>query len=201
MSADLINTILRALPGEGRCMDIAALARTVGRNRKDVSRSCARLVDRHVIERVRPGCFRLTPAGVAGREAGRRLTSGPNGPLTGVYLRPKQSTFRGRVWKALRSMTKATIPDLVTVAATGNERDPEGGAYQYLRALEAKGVVVRLARREPGAAPTSPGFNRYLLVRDLGPLAPTIKGGGVFDPNSRSMVSRRCAPGGAEAAT
>lgn len=196
MTAKIINAILNALPVGDVGMTLAALARAVGEERTAVSQSCCRLVKRRLIERIGTGRYRLTATGRAARDAGGRLTTGPNGPHTGIR-KPEKNTFRGRFWVALRRLEKATISELVGMAAVDG-RDGEKADYdnarKYLRALRAFGIVVILPRREPGTAPTSNGQLRFYLKRDLGPLAPVVRTGrhegGLWDPNAGEIIQR-----------
>ena len=101
--------------------------------------------------------------------------------------------MRERLWKALRGLGKATIPELCQLACRDGERAAESNAGKYLRQLERCGFVARMRRRESGTAPTSPGFVRYLLRpdKDPGPKAPVTRErlGLLYDPNSGKSYS------------
>jgi len=91
----------------------------------------------------------------------------------------------------MRMSGKFTVPEILRLAAQPGVR---GGSadnlHRYLRALEAAGYVRRLPVREPGTAPGSNGYVRWLLVRDSGPVAPTIRRDGtVLDRNSGEIIS------------
>jgi hypothetical protein len=126
---------------------------------------------RGLAERVGKGLYRVTKAGRAAHAEGRKVRSGPCRAHTG-RRRPRADSLQARLWRALRQVKKATVPDLITLAARDTDRDPGSSARHYIRALAAAGYVALLKSREPGTAPTSNGFKRYLLTRDTGPAAP-----------------------------
>lgn len=99
-------------------------------------------------------------------------------------------TKRQKYWTALRIAGKATLVDLVETASRRGD-DPAkaiGNARKYLKALAKAGVAAVLPLRAKGHAPTSNGFLRFAIVRDLGPLAPIVRHKGVFDPNTRETI-------------
>lgn len=130
------------------------------------------------------GRYRLTKEGRAFLEAGKPLTSGPRGPQPGK--RYFSGTLRERVWRAIRIKRKFSALEILPLAARGEERDAESNVGKYLRALARSGFLVIMKGRERGPAPTSPGYLRYLLVRDTGPQAPRWlpRRGCVYDPNT-----------------
>lgn len=144
--------------------------------------------------------FAATEAGECWIAAGKTVTSGANGPRTGV---PKKSAgIRQRIWEVLRRKQKATLNDLVEMA--WRDGDPEAvkvidNARKYLTALARAGIVKKLATRAPGFAPSSNGFNRYALLRDLGPRAPLTGRTFVTNPNApdteaRILYRKGCTP-------
>jgi hypothetical protein len=62
-------------------------------------------------------------------------------------------------------------------------------ARTYLLLLCRAGVALRLRDREPGFAPSSNGFVRYALMKDLGPIAPVTRANALFDPNARKHIA------------
>lgn len=130
------------------------------------------------------GRYNLTKEGRAFVEAGKPLTSGPRGPQPGK--RYFKGTLRERVWRAIRIKKKFSALEIIPLAARGQERDAESNVGKYLRVLARAGFLTTMKTRERGPAPTSPGFLRYLLVRDTGPQAPRWipRRGCVYDPNT-----------------
>lgn len=193
MAAHITEKVLGALPGDASETTAARLATETGLDRNAVYDCCAKLRRRGLVERSKRGRYRLTTAGRAARAASQSIRSGPIGPNGIKTPRPVSGTLRERVWKALRRLGKATIPDLCQLASRGAERSAENNAGKYLRQLERCGFVAQMHRREPGTAPSSNGFVRYLLVpnRDPGPAAPVVRErlGLLYDPNSRKSYS------------
>ncbi len=190
------NAVLRLLaqgPWELSAGEIVAHLKPQPK-RKQLLEALGRLMQRKLVERVKPmrqanferiePHYRLTPGGRDFVAAGKRVTSGPNGPLAGVRDRGQQ-TFRARLWRALRIARKATIPELIEIARdkTDTEAVP-ANAFVYLKYLARAGVVAKLPTRERGHAITSPGFTRWALLRDLGPLAPIAAAKHLVDPNA-----------------
>lgn len=127
-----------------------------------------------------------TKAGRALIAGGKRITSGPRGP----HAAPRKAlanTQRQKLWSAFRISKKATRAALAE--AVGGEADAAmENARAFLKALLRAGVAVEMRAREKGFAPTSNGFKRFALVRDLGPLAPSARQAGLFDPNNGETI-------------
>lgn len=181
-----MQVLLEALPEQG-CRTTAELAAVTGLDPKYVSQRAAVLHARALIVTDRPGCYRITAAGLVARAAGTVSRPGPKGPLTGRKPAGAVSLTQ-HVWTALRFAKKATVRELVGLAGLddGRYRDPVGQAGRYLALLTISGHVAALPRREPGTAPTSNGHIRFLLVRDSGPRAPlwSQRHGDITDPNT-----------------
>jgi hypothetical protein len=179
--ASTIQTpIVDALMG-GACLTTAALVEMTGFEGRRVADACCRLVSRGWIVRRERGCFELSAEGRRAVAAGETITGGPTGPLTqAVPRRPRRRTVRDKMWSAMRVLGKVRIADMETMA--GASRD---NAQRYVGALEKAGYLVRL-RPEPGSAPTSNGYCRWLLVRNSGPEAPVYRAlsADVYDRNT-----------------
>lgn len=163
--------LLQAL-AHGQSRDIDELVRALGLSRRQVSDAAAILVRRDLVERLIPGCYRLTDTGRAAAAGNARITSGPTGP-TGAIPR-RRDTFRERAWRSMRVRRAFTVDDIVSDAGRG-EADIRNNAQSYLRQLRLAGYVGERPNRQPGTAPSSPGFKRFMLVRDTGPQAPAYR--------------------------
>jgi hypothetical protein len=184
---DLLRLLTEARP----CVTQRALSKQLDWPYRRVQRAMEALRRRKYVERLHPDCYRATAAGRAAWREGVRITVGPKGPLTGRRV-TAQGKLRPRLWRAIRILKKFTVGDLISIAASEAEHcEPaklNASALRYLSCLRRAGYIVVLREREPGSAPTSNGFKRYLLLpdRNTGPLAPQIgKGGTVYDPNLR----------------
>lgn len=172
--------VVEALTG-GACLTTAALAEVTRLEGRDVAKACSSLVSRGWIVRRERGCFELSESGRKAVTAGEIITSGPTRPLTQAEpRRPRRRTVRDKMWAAMRVLQKFRIADLQTMA--GASRD---NAQRYVGALERTGYLIRL-RPEPGSAPTSNGYQRWLLVRNSGPAAPVYRAnaGDIYDRNT-----------------
>lgn len=184
IAQQLLTAIYLGAPSE--CITEARMVALTGLGAKQVENAAQRLLKHGLIERVGPGCHQLTDAGRAMLASGLTLRSGPNGSQPGKRI--FSDTARVRAWAALRIRRKASMPELIALVVRGDdrERDIESNLGKYLRALAKAGYVKALPRREPGLAPTSNGYVRYLLLKDTGPLAPVWRPAKetVYDPNT-----------------
>lgn len=133
------------------------------------------LMDRGLVRRCWKGVYALSPEGEAHLAAGKTITSGPKGPRVPTPFSP--STLRTRLWRALRLKRVASVDELLVLAAKGTEGNAREDARRYLNALAKAGIL------DP--AYTRSGPQRWLLLRDTGPLAPqwNKRQKRVFDPN------------------
>lgn len=179
-------SILDVLGRAARPVSLPAIAAAARLTADQVASSTAVLVRRGLAERVTadgspraprqaPAYFQATEQGRAGEVA---IRTGPTGPHSGRPS-PRRGTLRELVWKALRKVRKATVADLVQIAAMGEERAPEQNARKYLQALAAHGYVRVLPRRKGGR-------KQYLIVQDTGPKAPEWHPASaqLYDPNT-----------------
>ncbi len=175
-----LSGLLRAL-ATAECAPLDDLVGATGMARTRVATAMEILRSRGLVNSVGPGCYAVTAAGRRVVTSGREIRSGPRGLHTGVR-RPAQDTLRTRLWRALRLKRKASLPQLLTLAARGSERAAENNAWMYLRALHSAGYIERLATRAPGISPSSRGRIRWLMLRDTGPKAPVVR------PRHRAVV-------------
>lgn len=170
------------------CMTIDALADELGLSNRQVSDAASGLIKRGYLERAEIGCFRLTEEGAEATVLGVSITSGPNGPVS-KQRKPMRNTLRQRAWTAIRMQRKFTVPDLMIAATIGNESDPENNLQRYVSGLAKAGVVRKLRGNVPGTAISSPGFQRYALVQDLGDVAPTLRRAAIYDHNANREIA------------
>jgi hypothetical protein len=192
------------MPGEGteqikvlaaldpsECRTTGHLAELTGLTNRQIVSCTAKLIDRGFAERAERGCFTGTQAGLDFLLSGEPIKSGPRGHLTGRHRRPKRRTIQDRIWAALRIRQKASVPELIELAATEGAAPTVSHIQRYLKALVGAGYLRELPRREPGTAQTSNGFKRYQLLRDTGPIAPRYSGKtrSVIDANTDEVIS------------
>jgi hypothetical protein len=112
-----------------------------------------------------------------------------------------QGTLRQKAWRAMQIKGKFTLSDLVrnALAEDSTARDPRNNLGRYVKALTKAGVLVEMPRRAAPASLTSNGEKRWMLMRDLGRLAPVARmHGGVYDPNSEKTFGFCAKEGGSE---
>ena len=97
---------------------------------------------------------KATAEGLAFLAGGMAITSGPNGPRV---METDATSLRTRLWKAIRLAQKASVSDLLELAARGHEGNAALNAKEYLRALEKSGHLMRLSRRAPSEWPVTTG--------------------------------------------
>ncbi|MDA8123494.1 MAG: hypothetical protein M0Z38_13140 [Deltaproteobacteria bacterium] len=183
-TADIVLAALAEGPG----FTTAWVSKATGLTGKQVSDACGVLARRGYLSSRVAGRYRVTDAGRELLSAGGAIKSGhPDGPRE---RRIARGSLRERVWRALGMLRKATIPELLSFAAAGQEKAANNNIRKYLLALEKSGHVVRDARRVPGTAPTSNGYALFVLVEKTGPRAPVYSNrkGHVYDPNTQKEI-------------
>jgi hypothetical protein len=185
VTQQLLDAVAQASPDD--CITEDRMAELTGLTARQVENSALKLRQHGWMERVGPGCHRLTRAGRVAHEEGRRLTSGPKGPEHGY--RQRDHGLRQRAWNVLRMGKKVTLDDVLLLVVEGSERDPKNNVGKYFRALAKVGYLHRQPIRERGMSACSNGAIRWLLVRDTGPIAPTyrLRHDQVYDPNTEQV--------------
>jgi len=114
---------------------------------------------------------------------------GPKGPHGKPHV--ARGTLREKAWRAMQIKGKFTLSDLIRIAVgeTDAAKDPRNNIGRYVKALTVAGVLIEMQRRAVPTSLTSNGEKRWMLVRDLGRLAPVARtGGGIYDPNSAQTI-------------
>ncbi len=191
--------VLRALCGDPLGPStVLYLVNDTGLPRKKILNALGRLIAARLAQRIeiprkfgpRHCQYSPTAKGIALILCGGRVAPGPKGPLNG-QRKTRKETFRARLWTALRMKRKATVPELVEAARRGYEKNAANNAQGFMRQLARAGIVTVLPVRAKGFAPSSPGFGRYALARDLGPKCPLAGRKHLFDPNSGTKTPYR----------
>jgi len=174
--------VLHELAKHETCVLIDQLDQALpGHKRRDIINAVGGLIHRKLAKRDYAGCYLATDAGRKWSAEGRRITSGPNGPLTGKRRRSENS-LGARLWSALRTEGKATTKDLVSLVRRQDDNNPEATAARYLGHWCRAGFVTKLKTRVPGTSPTSNGFVKWRIIRDNGPKSP------YWQPNTGYVV-------------
>ncbi len=123
--------------------------------------------------------------------------------LTVVTMTPSPAPRRGRphgqralgmrekAWWLMRQKRKFTLNCLLETLAGGGERDAKSNLLQYIRRLERAAVLVRSSQRLRGDSMTSPGYVVWILVRDVGRMAPVWRSVQqvLWDPNRQTVIA------------
>ena len=184
----LAQRLLIALAEAQANQSVAQLAARVERDRHAVVKALLVLHRRGLIARVALGSYCLAPAGQALLDTGCTVRSGPD---QGRAPRVLTQTLRHRVWTLLGSRRKVSLPELLRLAVTGQEKEAEGNIRHYLRLLERTGYLLRLQPRQPGDTLTSPGYVQWLVLRWTGPRPPVARRcfTVAWDPNLKREIS------------
>lgn len=158
---------------DGSAMTVDEVAGRIDLTRRQISDAAACLSRRGYLLWLGAGRYQLSDEGLAAAARGEVIKAGPRGPSNCV--RDFRNTLRERVWRSMRLRRQFTVPDLISDAATDDDRKPQDNIQRYLRALRDAGYVGELPRRAQGTALTSNGFKCWLLMRDTGPRAPSIR--------------------------
>lgn len=179
------TAIVRAIrASETRCLFIKAMMRITGLSRVKVEGAVKFLAARRLVEHCERGCYRLTDAGHAAIEPGVFKSK------TGVASGPTAQQTRGATgvraaaWRALRIKYVVTLNEVCSLIDTGAEANVRERVRLYFRPLVNAGVLATKRTR---------GGVQYVLVQNLGPLAPIVGRQGVFDANAKAFVAPEAA--------
>lgn len=139
------NAVLTAI--SAGTLTLGGLAEQLDCSRTSVSNAAQKLRRRGFITIPAPGEYRLTDAGRQWIDTGRSVASGQ-----GTRTR-KPSGLRARAWWVMVREKTFCLDGLLCTVATGDERGAEHNLRSYLNALEAAGIVTRIASPRGGNAP------------------------------------------------
>lgn len=179
-SSQRVLQVLGTRLGQIRATEIA---KTTGLSCDQIHSGIGTLERRGFAQRLGDGRVKATAAGLAFLAAGKEINLGPKGPRV---AETEGTSLRSRLWRALRLAQKATIPELLQLAARGSEGNAADNAKDYLNALVRSGHVIRLSRRATCELPVTTGATRYSLALNTGPLPPQYNRHQkrVYDPNT-----------------
>ena len=171
------DDVLKQLGASKQCVTLDELDGALGEHaRRAIIMALGKLKSHGFAKNERIGCYLVTDRGRQFIENGNAIKSGPNGPLKGQRRRISK-TLTARLWKALRSERKGTTKDLVSLARTEKDGNPDAAATKCMNIWFRSGFITKLKKRRPGTSPTSNGFVVWYLIRDNGPNPPFLKHG------------------------
>lgn len=200
----IATVVLTHLPPSGMpAASLASIVSGTALERLQVIGAVDRLAKRGLATKAGIGRYRRTAAGDLVAAAGATIKPGPKRPGVDAKGAPQQrdlradhaaerGTLRDRVWRALRMLKKATIPELLELAAREGEECELSNVHRYLSILADHDLVTRLKRRLPGASPMSRGLIQWALIRDVGPKAPLYRKATseLINRNSGAVINR-----------
>ena len=184
MSQHIQATIaLRAInDSRTKCLQRLTLWRIPGLCGTLVDVALRYLLEYQLVEHHKRGCYRITALGVVIANSHAGVVKSKTGTVaigTATQQQAKGADgIRGAAWRALRISPNQMLADILTKVDDGSAPNAKARIQRYLNGLVAVNIIARKGKA-------------YLLVNDLGPIAPTVgQRGQVFDPNAGLFVER-----------
>lgn len=159
---------------------------------KQIIKARGRLHSKGYLEHTSGGDYSIADKAIKAIENNDYIRSGPQGPHTGKCQKINKGTLIYYLWAALRTKNTATISELLALAPIETEDYDKtyDNARRLLHWLHKAHIIRKLSRRQAGLHITSPGYNRYQLMIDLGPKHPVIRvrKHQIFDQNRQINV-------------
>ncbi|MEM6372344.1 MAG: hypothetical protein AAF727_06145 [Pseudomonadota bacterium] len=177
-----IATLMLSVMARREIASVVDLASETGSSTESVGKASQHLLAKKYIERTRPGCFRITPAGQRAAAQGEVITKPRQ------RSKPKSDTVTSRAWRAIRIRRTFTVNDLVRDVQRAGDGDAKSAIQHYCTALARAGF---LQGEYVCGAPQGRGVGKcYRLSRDTGVVAPRHiqKDGVVHDFNTGEDV-------------
>jgi hypothetical protein len=167
----LLNELIVAADGGVHCLTLDDLAERITHPRKTIVKRMQALMSNGFAKSVRVGCYAATPKGHKRHMEGGEIKSGPKTAIS--YREPNRASLRARLWKALRTLKRGTVSDLIQVAAKPEEvPTARDSAHRFLSQLTRAGYARKLPRRSNPTRDCSNGEVIYFLINDTGVLPP-----------------------------
>lgn len=168
----VLNELVQAADGNNHCLTLDELAERIQHPRRTIVKRMQALMQNGFAKSVRVGCYAATPQGHKRHMDGGEIVSGPKGKMDKTRSAKRQS-LRARLWRALRTLQRATVSDLLQVAAQPEEvAKGVDSAHRLLSQLTRAGYARKLPRRSNPTRDYSNGEVIYFLLKNTGPLSP-----------------------------
>jgi len=170
---DVLTELVKASKDEAlHCLTLDDLAERINSPRRVIVKRMQALMYNKFAQSVRVGCYAATPLGHKRQFEGGEIKSGPKLGSKVNCRAPGRSALRARLWRALRTLRRATVSDLLQVAAKPDETNARDSAWRLLSQLNRAGYVTKLPRRSVPTRDCSNGEVIYFLLNNTGPLPP-----------------------------
>lgn len=178
----LVN--LNAATSRELCDDLNRSASLVGR-------ALGNLVYRKLVRTVSMGKFIPTAKGKQLIAEGKTVNSGPRPGKSQAPRGCKADSLRARLWRAIVTLRRFTVSDIVQRAARETDANPVSAARRYVNYLVNAGYLTELPRRRPSGAYPKQGEKIFFLRGHEGRLPPRVRKSpdgvpGMFDPNDKT---------------
>lgn len=193
MSAQVTQTdVLRELVRYGRDahdgMTIAVLCEHFDNTNSLMGRKLANLIYGKLVRSVSMGVYVATAKGVKLIDEGGEVKSGPKPGRVQQPRKTNADSLRARLWRAMLTMQRFTISDIVQRASNETDGDAATSARRFLSYLVRADYVVALPRRRKDGKRSSNGEKIFWLRESFGRLPPRARKkdgiAGMYDPNN-----------------
>lgn len=157
-----------------------------------VGRALGNLIYRKLVRTGAMGAFIPTAAGKLLIAEGKTVNSGPRpGKQQAPRKCGKADSLRARLWRAIITLKRFTVSDIVQRAARDTDANPAPAARRYVNYLKNAGYLVELPRRSASGAYPKQGEKIFWLKDSAGRLPPRVRKSpdgipGMFDPNNKT---------------
>lgn len=185
---ELVERALEGIPSTTR----DHLCETFDRSPSVVARALGNLIYRKLVRTSSVGAYIPTAIGKRLILQGGTVNSGPRpGKQQSPRKCGKDDSQRARLWRAIITVKRFTVSDIVQRAARDTDANPVPAARRYVNYLVNAGYLVELPRRSPTGAYPKQGEKIFWLRESAGRLPPRVrksKAGipGMYDPNDKS---------------
>lgn len=165
---------LRAIwSSASKCLGVCAIEAWTVLTRMQADAAVRYLVQRHLVEHHKRGCYRITQLGIKAATSVEGVIKSKTGiAATATAQQTSGATgIRAAAWRALRMSPNMTLEAMMIRIDDGDTPNARERVQRYFAGLVAAGVITRKGKA-------------YLLINDLGPIAPTVGAKHTFDPNA-----------------
>ena len=178
---ELATDMLRCYGGAlGDCISPQSFGNFLSVTPGKVTSAITYLLAHKLIRHHKRGCYQITDAGKVTAEIQGGVVKRKTGVANAATQQQTSGAdgIRGAAWRALRISPNLTMADILSRVDSGDTPNAKARIQRYFAGLVAVNVIARKGKA-------------YLLINDLGPVAPTVgQRGQVFDPNAGVFVER-----------
>ncbi len=188
----VLKELVRRVHAGEKTSTKSELCETFDRSTGVVGRALGNLIYRKLARSVSMSSYVPTAAGMRLIAAGKTVNSGPRpGKQQAPRKCGKEDSLRARLWRAIITLKKFTVSDVIQRAARDTDANPAPAARRYVNYLVNAGYLVELPRRSNSGAYPKQGEKIFWLKDSAGRLPPRVRKSpdgipGMFDPNDKT---------------